>query len=252
LLTEGFEEVYFHYDWLDYSCSDDEALEEQADGKGWSFRLPSFLHRKSRVAKPSEVEPPLAAPKRTPQPAKPMAAAKPKAPVVPPQNLVTGGPSHPTTSIHYHQGLGLFSGTIHNKLFKPIPEKRFYSHLLSNHGFSGEHAERFIHNVKSGSATGFDKVTFQNHLDHAHRFLGMAVDHHQTGNQKLKDQHMEYFHRHMDHAYDSLEKHLKRNPNEVSLGANHPVFHQLARIEGRLHALAEPDERPQLTRRRGR
>jgi len=141
---------------------------------------------------------------------------------------------------------------IHGKSFKPLPEKSFYSHLLTNHGFSGEHAERFINNVKAGSSSGFEKATFAHHLDHAHRFLGMAIDHHQAGNQKLKDQHLEYVHKHLDHAYQAFEKHMKRNPSELSLGANHPVFHQIAKINGMLHHLAEPDERPQLTRHRGR
>jgi hypothetical protein len=245
LLTEGYQEIWFSYDWLDYDNTEgsftDEELNEQSSNGGWSFRLPSFLHRKSHTAKPTEVEPPLAAPKRNPQattvkaPRKPKVAGAPKAPVIPPQNPVTGGLSAPTTNIHYSIEHKRYSGVLHGKTFGPMPETTFYSHLIKKHGFSAPHAERFISNVRAGSTSGFEKVTAQNHLDHAHRFLELALTHHHSGDHKLRDKHMEYVHHHLDKGYDTLERHLKRNPKELSLGRNHPIFHQVAKINAMMH-----------------
>src|SRR5687768_12071996 len=45
LLTEGYQEIWFSYDWLDYDNTEgsftDEELNEQSSNGGWSFRLPS-------------------------------------------------------------------------------------------------------------------------------------------------------------------------------------------------------------------
>jgi len=160
LLTEGYQEIWFSYDWLDYDATEgsftDEELNEQADGKGWSFRLPSFLHRKKHTAKP--YEPPLAAPKRTPQPTAPKPRQpKATAPVVPPHNPVTGGPAAPTTNIHYSIEHKRYSGVLHGKSFGPMPETTFYSHLIKKHGFSAPHAEKFISNVRAGSTSGLKR-----------------------------------------------------------------------------------------------
>jgi hypothetical protein len=220
--AEGYDEGYFSYHgWED---SGEQPLEE------WSLRLPKFLQRKN--SEPAEPEPALSAPKRNRQPGR----TAPQANAAPSTSVPTHpGTSAPTTHIFYHQSLKRFAGMIHGKPFKPMDEARFFKHLIANHGMTPEHSERFISRVKAGSTSGFEPVRAEHHLDHAHRFLSMALDHHNNGDEKMRDKRLEVVGKHLDYAHDLMARHLKRNRNEIALGKNHPVFHQIAKIHGMLH-----------------
>jgi hypothetical protein len=237
-LAEGFDEVYFSYDEIDYAGP----LDEQSSKGGllWNFRLPNFLHTRNLAGKPTEVQEPLPAPKRNPQPNSVGAAAKPKPTTPKVRATVTANPkapSAPSTHIYYHQGLKVFSGHIHNKPFKPMDEKGLYRHLLVNHALTGSHAEQFINRLKAGSTSGFEPVTASHHLDHAHRFAALALDHHNAGNLEMREKHVQLVLKHIDHAHEMFTKHLKKNPEATSLGHNHPVYHQIQRIHGLMHLM---------------
>jgi hypothetical protein len=233
LLTEGYIECFFCYDEVDYS----DCLTEQTSkgGSRWNFEMPSWLKKKNHGGKPTEIKQPS---EKVTKP-KPSTVKTPRAGATKPAPMPTASPkapSAPSTHIFHSPTLKMYVGHIHNQPFKPMDERGLYKHLLTKHGLSGSHAEQFLNRIKAGSTSGFEPVSASHHLDHAHRFAALALDHHYAGNEALRDKHLGLVGKHMDHATDLLTKHMKKRPGEF-FGHNHPLHHQMSRIMGMMNQM---------------
>ena len=155
--------------------------------------------------------------------------AKPSLPDERHAALLAGGWRNviPRTAVYHNPNLKIYTGYVHGVPFDPMSERKLFTHLTKNMGYSPRHADAFIDKVKHGQTSGHAETKSLQHLEQAVHAATLAKSAHAAGNERAKIGHFGQVAEYLEKALDAVHAETQTNP--LSVGRQHQE--QLAVIQ---------------------